>query len=153
MANSEKKNDLIKVRGVLTGCMYGATQFDKDDKLHVSIKFGDGERVKLIEEVDARHAYDKTQDGFMPTWYKDEKSEYINFKSKFDIKAVYNKDGAKCNSTLKEMLGELGSLTGSDVIAAVNIKDGAVYLAAIAFTTLKVTNAADFFDDDELPFA
>lgn len=152
MANSEKTNDLFKITGILTGCMHGTSKFDKEDKYHVSVKFDDGVRASLVDEVKKRKTYEKVSDGFIPDWFKKDDAQYINFKSGYDIKAVYLDNGNRVNSSIGDMLADFGSITGSKVVVALNIKDGAIYPVAISFKELKVTNACDFFDEDDLPF-
>lgn len=139
---------VINVKGTLTNCMRGTSKFDKDEKLHISIKFAEGERDKLIAACDAEGVFNKVSDGFKPKWYKDEKAEYLNFKSQFDVPTIYVGDTGKVETSIEAMLADFGILTGSDVIVAVTLKDGAIYPRAVAFRTLKVTSVSDLFGDE-----
>ena len=143
------KNDVVKVRGTITGAMFGTTQFDKTDKYRVSVKFDEGEREKLVGAC--KDIY-KDAGSFIPKWFKDEKSEYINFKSNYDIPCVYVKDGERVEDGFAHILSEYGTISGSKVIVAVTVKDGAVYPKAIAFIELVKASIDDLFDPDELPF-
>lgn len=152
MKDNNKNNaaDVVKVRGTVTGAMYGASKFDKDNKYHVSIKFADGEREKFVTAC--KDIY-KNAGSFTPKWFTDDKAEYINFKSNFDIPCVYKGEGgARVEATLSMILSDYGTISGSNVIVAVTLKEGAIYPKAIAFTELVVASIDDLFDEEELPF-
>ena len=150
MKETTKTNETAKVRGILTGAMYGTSKFDKDEKYHVSIKFDDGERDKLVAACNDIY---KNAGSFTPKWFKDDTTEYVNFKSNYDIPCVYkDDDGNRHDAPLSAILSEFGTISGSKVIIAVTLKEGAIYPKAIAFTELVKASIDDLFDEDELPF-
>lgn len=151
MANSEVKKaaDVVKIRGIITTAFKGTGKFDKEDKLHVSIKVSAEERAKLREAC--KDCY-KGKGSFIPKWFTDDKTEYINFKSNYDIPALYGKDGQRVESSIEDMLADYGGITGSEVIVSIIVKDGAIYPRGIAFRELKTVDLASMFEDDELPF-
>lgn len=149
MKDNTTKDEVVKVRGIITGAMFGTSKFDKTDKYRVSVKFDEGERAKLVNAC--KDIY-KDAGSFIPKWFKDDKAEYINFKSNYDIPCVYSEDGVRVEDGLAHILSEYGTISGSKVIVAVTLKDGAIYPKAIAFTELVKASIDGLFDDDELPF-
>ena len=99
------------IYGTITSAFYGATKFSKDDMYRVSIKIDKANRDKLAD--DCKEMYASAPDSFIPKWYKDDKAEYINFKSKFDIKTIY--EGDKEITSLDGFLKKYGNITGSKV--------------------------------------
>ena len=75
------------IYGTITSAFFGNTKFSKDDMYRVSIKIDKANRDKLADAC--KEMYANSPDSFVPKWFKDEKTEYINFKSKFDIKTIY----------------------------------------------------------------
>ena len=136
------------IYGTITSAFFGSTKFSKDDMYRISIKINKENRDKLAEAC--ADMYKDSPDSFIPKWFKDENAEYINFKSKFDIKAIY--DGDKNITTLSEFLDEYGNINGSNVGIAVKLDKGSIYPLAIKIYDLKTTDFSDLFDETELPF-
>ena len=135
------------IYGTITSAFFGATKFSKDDMYRVSIKITPEERAKLVDACS--EMYSKAPDSFVPKWYKEEKTEYINFKSKFDIKCIYEED--KELTSLDAFLKKYGSIRGSKAGIAVKLSEGSIYPIAIKIYELATTDFSDLFDDD-LPF-
>lgn len=135
------------IYGTITSAFYGATKFSKDDMYRVSIKIDKANRDKLAN--DCKEMYASAPDSFVPKWYKDENAEYINFKSKFDIKTIY--EGDKEVSSLDDFLRKYGNITGSKVGIAVKLAEGSIYPLAIKIYEFANTDFSDLFDE-ELPF-
>ena len=136
----------MTIYGTITNAYFGKTKFNKDDLYHVSLKISKEQRDALADAC--RPSFDGMPDGFLPKWYKDEKSEYINFKSKFDITTIM--DGEELQS-LDGFLKKFGNINGSKAGINVTIKEGAIYPHAIKIYELATTDFSDLFDD-ELPF-
>lgn len=135
------------IYGTITSAFYGATKFSKDDMYRVSIKIDKANRDKLAD--DCKEMYASAPDSFIPKWYKDDKAEYINFKSKFDIKTIY--EGDKEITSLDGFLKKYGNITGSKVGIAVKLAEGSIYPLAIKIYQFANTDFSDLFDE-ELPF-
>lgn len=135
------------IYGTITSAFYGATKFSKDDMYRVSIKIDKANRDKLADAC--KEMYANSPDSFVPKWYKDEKTEYINFKSKFDIKTIY--EGDKELTSLDAFIKKYGNINGSKVGIAVKLSEGSVYPLAIKIYEFANTDFSDLFDE-ELPF-
>ena len=135
------------IYGTITVAFYGSTKFSKDDMYRVSIKIDKANRDKLADAC--KEMYTSAPDSFVPKWYKDEKTEYINFKSKFDIKTIY--EGDKEITSLDGFLKKYGNITGSKVGIAVKLAEGSIYPLAIKIYEFANTEFSDLFDE-ELPF-
>lgn len=136
------------IYGTITSAFYGSTKFSKEDMYRISIKINKENRDKLAEAC--AEMYKDSPDSFIPKWFKDPDAEYINFKSKFDINALY--DGDKNITKLSEFLAEYGNINGSNVGIAVKLDKGSIYPLAIKIYELKTTDFSDLFDETELPF-
>lgn len=135
------------IYGTITSAFYGSTKFSKDDMYRVSIKIDKTNRDKLADAC--KEMYASAPDIFVPKWYKDANAEYINFKSKFDIKTIY--DGDKEITSLDGFIKKYGNITGSKVGIVVKLATGAIYTMAIKIYELANTDFSDLFDE-ELPF-
>ena len=135
------------IYGTITSAFYGATKFSKDNMYRVSIKIDKANRDKLAN--DCKEMYASAPDSFIPKWYKYENAEYINLKSKFDIKTIY--EGDKEVQSLGDFLGKYGNITGSKVGIAVKLAEGSIYPFAIKIYEFASTDFSDLFDE-ELPF-
>lgn len=135
------------IYGIIASAFYGATKFSKDDMYRVSIKIDKANRDKLADAC--KEMYANAPDSFVPKWYKDDKTEYINFKSKFDIKTIY--EGDKEITSLDGFLKKYGNITGSKVGIAVKLAGDTIYPLAIKIYEFANTDFSDLFDE-ELPF-
>lgn len=135
------------IYGTITSAFFGNTKFSKDDMYRVSIKIDKANRDKLAE--DCKEMYASAPDSFVPKWYKDVNAEYINFKSKFDIKTIY--EGDKEVTSLDAFIKKYGNITGSKVGIAVKLAEGSIYPLAIKIYEFANTDFSDLFDE-ELPF-
>lgn len=151
MAKNNKTNspkaEKVVIYGTITSAFFGATKFSKDDMYRVSLKIDGAEREKLVDAT--AEMYSGAPDSFIPKWFKDDKTEYINFKSKFDIATIYD-DDKECTS-LDAFLKKYGNINGSKCGIAVKVGDGAVYPMAIKIYNFVNTDFSDLFDE-ELPF-
>lgn len=141
------KAEKVVIYGTITSAFYGATKFSKDDMYRVSAKIDGAEREKLVDAC--AEMYTGAPDSFIPKWFKDEKTEYINFKSKYDIATIYD-DDKECTS-LDAFLKKYGNINGSKCGIAVKVGGGAVYPMAIKIYNFVNTDFSDLFDE-ELPF-
>ena len=135
------------IYGTITSAFYGATKFSKNNMYRVSVKIDKANRDKLADAC--KEMYANAPDSFVPKWYKDEKTEYINFKSKFDIMTIY--EGDKNVQSLGDFLNKYGNITGSKVGIAVKLAEGSIYPLAIKIYEFASTDFSDLFDE-ELPF-
>lgn len=140
-------NDKITIYGTLTSAFFGSTKFNKDDMYHVSVKIDEANRNVLVEAC--KEMYKSVPASFIPKWFK-EATEYLNFKSKFDIKVITNDKNAEV-TTLGKIINEYGNINGSSVGIAVKIAEGAIYPVAIKIYKFATADFTDLFDD-ELPF-
>lgn len=147
--------NIIKFRGVLTSYEYAAPPQDKSGKKkhRIGIKVNADDMATLKAEIKDAGVYAKSPEGFIPKWYK-EASEYVNLSSAYDIRTLYwDADHRDVESTLSDMYADLGIVTGSDVVVACTLKEGAIYPTCIAFKSMRVVSMADLFDEEDgLPF-
>lgn len=137
----------VTIYGTITSSFFGATKFSKDDMYRVSVKIDGAELEKLVDA--SKEMYKDSPASFIPKWFKDEKTEYINFKSKFDIPTISD-DDKEC-TTLNDFIKKYGNINGSKCGIALKVADGAIYPIAIKIYKFANTDFSDLFDE-ELPF-
>lgn len=137
----------VTIYGTIAGAFYGSTKFSKEDMYRVSLKIDASDREALVEA--SKDMYADSPDSFIPKWFKDEKAEYINIKSKFDIKMIY--DGDKEITSLNDALSTYGNINGSKVGIALKLTGGSVYPIAIKIYEFANADFSDLFDE-EIPF-
>ena len=168
--NQTPESEKYYLAGTVTTALYGKRQFangksDKEDKYRLSLKC----TKKAIEGLKdaAEPFYVDVEDKWLPDWLTEETSEdggYINLSSSYTFPVGEYVDGEIQNrGMLQEFLTENGgNINGSEVVALISIKPGAIYPAALLIKKLKTEDIGSMVttDDDgfmeafgeELPF-
>lgn len=171
--NQTPKSEKYYLAGTVTTALYGKRQFangksDKEDKYRLSLKCTK-KAIEGLKEA-AEPFYVDVEDKWLPEWLTEETNEdggYINLSSSYPFPVGEYASGEIQNrGMIQEFLTENGgNINGSEVVALVSIKPGAVYPQAILIKKLKKQTIADMFAgadgfmdipselEEELPFA
>lgn len=156
--------------GTISAALYGKRQFangksDKEDKYRLSLKCTK-KAIEGLKEA-AEPFYVDVEDKWLPEWLtKDTPDDggYINLSSSycFHVGEYINGEIIDKGDFDVYIADNGGNINGSEVVALVSIKPGAIYPAALLIKTLKKQDIGSMFktDDDgfmeafgeELPF-
>lgn len=163
MADKTKKNSKqeaqemetgkVYLAGTITTAMFGKRTFangkkDKDEKYRISLKCTK-EAVDKLKEA-AEPYYVDTEDKWLPDWLTEETPEdgrYINLSSGFNFRVGEYINGAIVDQgDLTEYLSDNGgNINGSKAVVLVNIKQGAIYPAALLIKELHKQDIGSMF--------
>lgn len=140
------------IKGKLISCKREAKRFttkkgkkvETDERLNLSLA-----EVTLSEEKKAEllEAFAEAGDKFTPGWLKDFKG-YINLATNFDLPA--RDDSGHTFDSVEDLIADGYPWMGAVVKLAINVKEGAIYPAAITFVEEgKQFNPFEAFDNED----
>lgn len=158
--NQTPESEKCYLAGTVTTALYGKRQFangksDKEDKYRLSLKCTKKAIEKLKEA--AEPFYVDTEDKWLPEWLTEETADdggFINLSSAYPFPVGEYVNGEIQNrGMLQEFLAENGgNINGSEVVALVSIKPGAIYPAALVIKKLKKQDIGSMFKTDDEGF-
>lgn len=158
--NQKPESGKYYLAGTVTTALYGKRTFtngksDKEDKYRLSLKCTK-KAIEGLKEA-AEPFYVDVEDKWLPEWltkYTNEDGGYINLSSSYTFPVGEYVDGEIQNRGIfQEFLTENGgNINGSEVVALVSIKPGAIYPAALLIKTLKKQDIGNLFKTDDNGF-
>lgn len=158
--NQKPESEKYYLAGTVTTALYGKRTFangksDKEDKYRLSLKCTK-KAIEGLKEA-AEPFYVDVEDKWLPEWLTEETADdggYINLSSFYPFPVGEYVNGEIQNrGMLQEFLTENGgNINGSEVVALVSIKPGAIYPAALLIKKLKKQDIGSMFKTDDNGF-